>query len=218
MVPLAPNGMRIRFWLDLPSGEMVNFGFVTALRDDPDDLDTITGLCDQFLDDLHADTITGGITSARVFFDQWKNPLLNPNGWGFFHWDTLAFTQPGAPSAPPQLAIAISLNNPSNTVPRRQQYNRFFLGPVRSGINDAAGELGATQRGHILDAVGDLVTGLEQVPEQAPNLVYGGLFLANYKDEVLHEVQRVRVGSLFDTQRRRRNGLAEVYSDLPVGP
>jgi hypothetical protein len=134
-------------------------------------------------------------------------------------YSTLAPAAVGGNNAgayPPQIALVATLT--SSVARGVGSKGRMYLPGIFSPV-DATGHIGSTPQGAML---ANLVTFL-----QAVNTAQGGfqsIVLASHGSlnadgtpkvggsaPVNRAVTSVRLGNVFDTQRRRRNGLAEVY-------
>lgn len=121
----------------------------------------------------------------------------------------------GATSSPyaPQLSTVITLQ--SNKYKDPGKFNRYYvpsLGPIGASnykytkaMTDEMAEAHAT----MLDDLNDIFNGLSgQMTLRAAAV--------NQKTASYEYITKVKVGSIVDTQRRRRNKLVEEYSEFPV--
>lgn len=117
----------------------------------------------------------------------------------------------GAGLFPPQIAVVASLRTEQIGPSSR---GRMFLPAIPTGDIANFGQYGTTNAGTMATAAGAMLeasqlTGGAGEPWCLPAVIPG-----NWATYAL--VKQVRVGSVFDTQRRRRNQLPEVYSTVSV--
>lgn len=108
---------------------------------------------------------------------------------------------------PSQNAVAVSLRSVNQT---RRGRGRFFLPPTGVSAVGTDGQFGsgaavAAAAATWLEALSQELSGIDIAP-----------VIIGYPGTRYHRVNRVRVGSVFDTQRRRRRQMTEVYSDSVV--
>lgn len=116
---------------------------------------------------------------------------------------------------PPQCAVVVTLTSarPRGRASKGRMYLPGIVGPVSSD-----GKVGATLMGTMPPALQTFFNALDGSIDIADSLILasrgeglgGGLLAQN------DWVTGIRVGDVIDTQRRRRNGLTEVYTTLPV--
>lgn len=115
-----------------------------------------------------------------------------------------------SPSFPPQCALVATLVGP---LPRGlASKGRMFL-PGIVGSVDSNGRLGDTDRGTICTNIKTFLTAVNALP--ANNVVVlasKGSLVPGGSAPIIKAAISVRVGNVYDTQRRRRNALTEVYS------
>jgi hypothetical protein len=111
----------------------------------------------------------------------------------------------GAPVMPWQIAVAVSLQS-ERRGPRGR--GRFFL-PVPKLTVDAKGRLNENFRNQMAGISAGLIASLNTSPIDSSS---GNHICVQSKvDATASRVTKVRVGDVFDTQRRRRNDLLEAY-------
>jgi hypothetical protein len=118
---------------------------------------------------------------------------------------------------PPQLAIVLSLSTSDQELAVRRRRNRSYIGPITTGKLETDGTVGTALRTAIVDDVETLDTGLRNVPlETGVSTDYEGLCIVSYAGIAgiaqIAAADQIRVGSIVDTQRSRRNGLNESYT------
>lgn len=115
--------------------------------------------------------------------------------------------QGGRQTGPPQISLVISLTTAQ--LRGRGHAGRFY--PPSGGI-----DIGAT--GHVAPATVALQAGAAVTLIQAINAVAPNKRVCVYSPaaHILREVTGVRVGDVLDTQRRRRKGLPESYTLVPI--
>lgn len=109
----------------------------------------------------------------------------------------------GADTLPTEVAVCISL---ISAVYARSGRGRIFLPPTSTATVSASGRLAEGARDDIADAAEDYffpatVGSVTLVPA-----------IASKSTQLLREVKVIRVGDVFDVQRRRRDALTEVSS------
>ena len=113
---------------------------------------------------------------------------------------------------PPQLATVVTYktNELGTSLGDASRYNRSFVGYLAAGTTTTNGTLVPTEQVNLVDDFVDLDVDLQALPRFA--LVTRGGFLVASKQELLAaDASIVKVGSVVDTQRRRRNGIPEAY-------
>lgn len=145
-----------------------------------------------------------------------KANLLNADGkqatnptQEFFYATPIVGTGAGSPM-PPQLSVVASLRT---DVPRGDAtHGRMYLPGVNASV-DADARISSTVATNIANGLKTLIDG---VNGQTGG---GGLrvMLASSREfGTLRQVSKVLVGNLYDTQRRRRNGLQEGYTQANI--
>lgn len=109
----------------------------------------------------------------------------------------------------PQLSVALSMGS----VIRRGPGKDGRIYPPQSGTPNAAGEDASPS--NRAESFRTLLDGINDV-EVAANVSASVILVSPLKGGVSAYVRKVRVGNVIDTQRRRRNKIQEVYTELPV--
>lgn len=162
-------------------------------------------------------TNSTSMVSARYTFKMVKGVMLNNDGGTMS--DTAKFWSPatavsgGAPGTavtpPPQVSLVCSLQN---SLPRGlATKGRLFL-PGITAVIDTTGHLNTADTTNIatnMKTFFDAITNDADTPgnpvlasKGRPPLLLGG---------AIRNVNSIRVGNVYDTQRRRRNALVETY-------
>lgn len=119
------------------------------------------------------------------------------------------------PIVPNQVAVVVSLRT---ATPGPKGRGRFYLPCLQANVG-TDGRLVASQRGTIAGVVQTLLKGLATDYVAATGFSDGALVVASGVGSGLNSpVQTMRVGDVFDTQRRRRDALVESYVSLPIPP
>ncbi len=113
---------------------------------------------------------------------------------------------------PPQIALVATLVGPQAR--GLASKGRMFLPGVTAAVN-ANGRISDADRGTICTNVRTFLRGVTDIPgeDNVPMLASQGRGLLSV-GAINHEVISVRVGNVYDTQRRRRNALTEAYSTV----
>lgn len=116
---------------------------------------------------------------------------------------------------PPQIALVATLVGPSAR--GLASKGRMYLPGVNAGL-DSNGRISSTDRLAIATAFRTFIRAVVDSPEtnNVPILASKGRLVAGGTGPISKEIISVRVGNVYDTQRRRRNGLAEAYSTVTV--
>lgn len=141
---------------------------------------------------------------------------VDPDLTRFHHYTTPALGgKGGSQTFPPQIALVASLEAaPSAGLAGK---GRMFLPGVEIPI-EADGTISAANR---LAAIGPLkiffdgVNSSESIPGFVINASKGRIGVP-YAPPVNRRVANIRIGSVYDTQRRRRNQLAEQYTGVAL--
>lgn len=186
------------------------------------DADPITG---QGLADVSAAWETffakpSSAISSQYKYEMLKMCVINNDGKtvadsAMFHSPTNPVAGGGSPAAlPPQVALVASL---TNSVPRGlATKGRMFLPGVSAGVQ-ATGKIDSFTRDAIAANLKDFFDSVyndADLPGQ-PVLVSVGRGPL-HTDGNVRLVTQVKVGDVYDTQRRRRNALSESYKALNV--
>lgn len=115
------------------------------------------------------------------------------------------------PNFPPQVALVATLVGPQAR--GLASKGRMFLPGVMSAL-DGNGRIADAQRASICTNLKTFLTAVNThaATDNVVMLASQGRKPPLLGDPVNHEVISVRVGNVYDTQRRRRNALAEAYS------
>ena len=131
------------------------------------------------------------------------------------------------PNLPVQCAVVLTLDDPTVTPAQKpHRRNRRYLGPLAVGVINDNGKITVTQQNALLSAYNslaerwaDLFDPLGAWPGpavEAPPAGYdtwgAGIFSPTLAEGF--SPKRYRLGSVIDTQRRRRNGLIESYEEI----
>lgn len=162
---------------------------------------------------------TTGI-SNRYSFTMCKMAMLGVDGKSLpdsahYYSPQTAVTGGGGPTVlPPQLALVATL---ANSLPRGlATKGRMFLPGINFGIDDS-GHLPSFYTDQValnLKAFFDSVYQDADLPGN-PVLASTGNSL-QLRPGAIRNVTQIRIGNVYDTQRRRRNALTETYKTLPV--
>ena len=118
----------------------------------------------------------------------------------------------GAVSKPNQCAVVVTVL--TATAGRRGR-GRFYV-PVLAGSVTALGRLTAVHRDSLADTAANLLSGLNA---GLANAVYPARIGVQSQTGLTSAVATsIRVGDVWDTQRRRRDNLVESYTSRPVVP
>lgn len=117
----------------------------------------------------------------------------------------------GGGSLPPQVSLSAQL---ASDIPRGPgAKGRMYLPGIRTPINSATGKIGSTEATQVATALKNFfntVNGSFDAPGQLVNASQGRLGIGGVAP-LNATVTKVRVGDVYDTQRRRRNALTETY-------
>lgn len=118
------------------------------------------------------------------------------------------------PSMPPQIALVATL---ANSLPRGlATKGRMFLPGVLSSV-DATGHIGSLDIGNIATNLQTFFGAIMNDADTPGRAVLASLGnAAQLRPGEIRNVTQVRVGNVYDTQRRRRNALMEAYTIKPV--
>lgn len=138
----------------------------------------------------------GSTDLSNVLTDYYASPIAGGEGGG---------------SNPPQCTLSAQLGT---ATPRGLgSKGRMFLPGVRTPVDSATGKIGATEAGQIAGTMKTFLDGVNAAADKPGVLITAshGRNSPAIGDPVNRLIDRVRVGDVYDTQRRRRNGLTELY-------
>ena len=164
--------------------------------------------------------ILGNTATVGLKLNWWGSGEEKPDPAAtIFHYYTtpIVGTQGGSMTLPPQISVVASLHaTPPNGYAGK---GRMYLPGCHLGLN-TDGQISSTERGQLATTLATLFTQINasadvegKVINMSPNVA--GLPV---RPGVNKLIGTVRIGSVYDTQRRRRNGLNEVYSATAVTP
>lgn len=133
-------------------------------------------------------------------------------------YNTALVTPGGLSTAiyPPQISLVASLR--ATAVHGLATHGRMYLPGVASAIDITTGKLPSSQQGTLATAFQTFIKGLNTdapVGDQVA-LCSKGRTLPTVLAGVTQLVTHIEVGDVFDTQRRRRNGLSESYVNKTI--
>jgi hypothetical protein len=118
----------------------------------------------------------------------------------------------GGGALPPQLSLVASLNS---SIPRGPAAKgRMYLPGIRLAIDGTTGKISPTEQNQIkanLATFFNAVNASSDIPGKVALVSEGRVALFGGVDPLNKYVTRVKVGNIYDTQRRRRNQLVETY-------
>lgn len=121
----------------------------------------------------------------------------------------------GSPTLPPQISVVGSLlGNPEKGLGAK---GRMFLPGCHLGLNTDA-QISVTERGQLATTLAAMFSAIN-ADTDIPGLVINaskGRSTGVTAPPINKEIVKVKIGSVYDTQRRRRNQLNEVYSSVAV--
>jgi hypothetical protein len=120
----------------------------------------------------------------------------------------------GGPSLPPQVSLVATL---ANSLPRGlATKGRMFLPGINAPIDDS-GHLPALYTQDIATNLQAFFNTIFQDADTPGNPVLASVGRGPLNmDGAIRNVTQIRIGNVYDTQRRRRNALQETYKVLPV--
>lgn len=217
---LEDDGMKLLFELEIEGGaEYVQFGFYTGLRDESEFGDLHTAMMN-FLSNISDGTASDWLTGYTNVTTKLQG--YNSVFFGYDHWYTLDEmthdVEENQAKLPPQIACVVSLNSNDPELSPRRRRNRSYLAPIFASRVDADGRFNAPSAQGLITDVQTFHTALQgiTVGSNTP-AVLGGLSQVSYRGTSasaapqITNAERVRVGLIPDTQRRRRNALPESY-------
>lgn len=226
---LDADGMRLR-WEVVPfrqPSEIAVFTMYTGKRD----VAQYGALCTEMEDFLASIAgITGGILTdytldTRLFLDLWQEPILNADGWGTAHQQYVsAASGTSSPMLPPQVAAVVTRDTFDGELPVPRRKNRSYIGPLTDNYLEVGGTMSVAGATALLTRLQTFHTSLQGVPVASGTPAdYDGLCNVSYRGTgvplggaQIAKSDRARVGTVLDTQRRRRNALDEGYQTVPL--
>lgn len=162
---------------------------------------------------------TSGV-SSRYFFKMCKVQTMGVDGKAIA--DTAVYHQPatavaggaGTSVLPPQIALVATL---ANSLPRGlATKGRMFLPGINFTIA-ADGHIGTLEVGQVATNLQTFFNSIFQDADTPGNPVLASLGNSlQLRPGAIRNVTQIRVGNVYDTQRRRRNALTESYTVKPV--
>jgi len=163
--------------------------------------------------------VNAGI-SNRYSFKMCKMAMINndgktvPDSAQYYSPQTAVVGGGGPAMNPPQIALVATL---ANSLPRGlATKGRMFLPGVNFAIDDS-GHIPSIYTDNVATALQTFFNTIFQDADTPGNPVLAstgrGLLQT---DGAIRNVTQIRIGNVFDTQRRRRNALSETYKTLPV--
>jgi hypothetical protein len=158
---------------------------------------------------------------AAYFHSDFGDSNISEYGTPTVHTYTTPLSGAGIISAayPPQITACVSLTSGYHTGTAAR--GRMFLPGVNCTLDNSTGRMVSTYRNQVATAMQTFINAVNTatVPGSAGKMILVG----RAADTALppHEsknayVTGLKVGDIFDTQRRRRNGIRESYYGLPV--
>ena len=210
------NAARVTFRLQNNSTfEDFQWSVATAQREGTDVADLIDAMEAAYAADWIG--LTGKTTLMELVYSEWQT---GPDFTGFHAQRTRivsGVTQSGG-CLPPQCAVVISLLATDDlTLPIRQRRGRFYHGLLSTGSITTDGRIGSTYHGGVQTAAENLDAAMRTVPSTVSGAGFSGLCIAGPTSGLLQSAEQLGVGLAVDTQRRRRQKVAEaiVYVDIP---
>jgi len=122
---------------------------------------------------------------------------------------------------PPQIAMCVSLNSGYRTGTAAR--GRMFLPGVNASLDGSTGRIVSTYRNQVATAMQTFINGVntDTVPGDAGKMILVGRAANGILSLPPHEAKNayvtgLKIGDVYDTQRRRRNGFRENYYALAV--
>jgi len=193
------------------TGELLQFGFSTAKRGDFDVLAFVDAMEAAWADDLVS-------TMAQVVLDQVVYSEWGTSGFVGFHQVHAKLVNHASGTGailPPQCAVTVSLLNlqePGDSIKRRR--GRIYFGTVPTAQVGSDGRLSTSAVDLYESLIPDLQTALNSIASASGDC--SGLCIASRAGSTLYSADAFGVGRGVDTQRRRREKVAEeiAYSAL----
>lgn len=156
------------------------------------------------------------VRAVVYHYDQSHNNVLDRSEAAFT--DANAWGGTASSSMPPQATVALSLYgyDPAAYTPQRaRKRGRMYLPTPAAGDLDGTGTLSPTIQGQYLEMGQNFMnalTGVLDLPDAPPgDSVHIRPAISSVAGSIATRVGWLRVGRVVDTQRRRRNKLAEQY-------
>lgn len=139
---------------------------------------------------------------ANVLTDYYATPIAGGEGGG---------------SLPPQVSLSAQLGTAK---PRGLgSKGRMYLPGVRTPVSSTTGKIGSTEAAQIAGTLKTFFQAVNASTDKPGSLItasHGPAFALPGREPINVLVDRVRVGDVYDTQRRRRNGLSELYQQQSI--
>lgn len=211
------------FGTTLEGAEEWSTGFYMGLAD-ADTPDPTQASADQFLTrwqtfftNANSRIWTGCKTVGVRFTKLNKEDGKTLPNFNFYAYPAVPFAggNAGGP-LPPQITLVASLTaRPNNGLGSK---GRMYLPGINTGISNS-GKIGDIERGTIADNLATMFNALNDdadVPGQLINASKGRALQLLGDMPVNRYVQDIKIGNVYDTQRRRRNQLDEVYTSREI--
>lgn len=147
--------------------------------------------------------LTDGTTDlSNVLTDYYASPIAGGEGGG---------------SLPPQCTLSAQLG--TDTPRGLGSKGRMFLPGVRTPVDGTTGKIGATEAGQIAGTMKTFLQGVNSASDAPGVLItasHGRVLPLPAASPINTLITKVRIGDVYDTQRRRRNGLTELYQQQAV--
>lgn len=162
--------------------------------------------------------ILGNTSTVGLKFNVWLSGEDKPDpSLTSFHYYTTPITgsQGGSMTLPPQISVVASLHaTPPNGYAGK---GRMYLPGCHLGLN-TDGQISPTERGQLAGTLATMFTQINASTDVSGKVINMSPNVAGLppRPGVNKQILTVRIGSVYDTQRRRRNGLSEVYSASAV--
>ena len=189
---------------------------------------------DDFLNDQAGPALRSFINNSAVAFSNQVQlrelrlyPIVGPDGHvepapPYAQGTPIILTYKSPPTGtngglmPLQASLVASLRTPQ--IGRRGR-GRIYLPPLASSqlasTSTDAGTVNSTNRTAIGAEVADMLEELV-LDGTGPNSLWGACIVTGAPYNAYAIINQVRIGSIIDTQKRRRNSIAEVYTSSPV--
>lgn len=225
-MPFTKEHMRIVIGGDLRAGtadvDRWQFGFRVPLNGTLGGYDD--GVMNTLLTDLAADVSTWWTFSAFMFGTEIGCDFVSANVIGkdgnylsktrSYRRDFTRKPGTAAESLPGDVSLAVTLNTAARR--GRASKGRVFLPPpAKTALS--GGRVTPTVRDAAGQGIAQLVKNIGNAPGLDATLGWSTVAIMSELGEgTTNAVTSVRVGDLFDTQRRRTNNMREVYTTYPI--